>query len=133
MLPRTNSSIAPHSPHRMPKGQKVLHTPVSGPSEDFFDSGGDSLKAITLIFELEQALGLELPLTLINEAPTFASLCDALREQRTTRYVPLVLLKAGDGLAPLFFIHGLGGDGCHRSSIVSNACSTHFVTVRPPS
>jgi amino acid adenylation domain-containing protein len=90
--------------------QKVLLTPVGGPEDDFFAVGGDSLKAITLTIELERALGLELSLTLINEAPKFASLCEALAEQRTTRYVPLVLLKPGDGLAPLFFVHGLGGN-----------------------
>src|SRR4029077_17208311 len=60
--------------------------------------------------ELERALGVELSVTLINEAPTFASLCEALREQRTTRYVPLVLLKEGGGLPPVFFIHGVGGN-----------------------
>jgi amino acid adenylation domain-containing protein len=90
--------------------QKVLLAPVGGPDEDFFEVGGDSLKAITLTIELERALGLALSLTLINEAPKFASLCAALREQRTARYVPLVLLKAGEGLSPLFFIHGLGGN-----------------------
>jgi amino acid adenylation domain-containing protein len=90
--------------------QKVLLAPVGSPEEDFFAAGGDSLKAITLTIELERALGLELSLTLINEAPKFASLCEALRQQQTTRYVPLVLLKAGEDLSPLFFIHGLGGN-----------------------
>ncbi|HEV7443337.1 MAG TPA: non-ribosomal peptide synthetase, partial [Steroidobacteraceae bacterium] len=90
--------------------QKVLLAPVRGPEADFFEAGGDSLKAITLTIELERALGLELSLTLINEAPKFATLCAALRGQRTNRYVPLVLLKAGEGVSPLFFIHGLGGN-----------------------
>jgi len=90
--------------------QEVLFTPVGGPEEDFFEAGGDSLKALTLTMELERALGLELSVTLINEAPKFASLCEALREQRTTRYVPLVLLKEGAGLPPVYFIHGVGGN-----------------------
>ncbi|MFL6600400.1 MAG: alpha/beta fold hydrolase [Steroidobacteraceae bacterium] len=90
--------------------QNVLRAPVGGPDDDFFAAGGDSLKAITLTIELERALGLELSLTLINGAPKFAALCQALTEQRTTRYVPLVLLKPGDGVAPLFFVHGLGGN-----------------------
>jgi non-ribosomal peptide synthetase component F/thioesterase domain-containing protein/acyl carrier protein len=90
--------------------QEVLFTPVGGPDEDFFEAGGDSLKALTLTMELERSLGLELSVTLINEAPKFASLCEALREQRTTRYVPLVLLKEGAGLPPLYFIHGVGGN-----------------------
>jgi thioesterase domain-containing protein/acyl carrier protein len=90
--------------------QEVLHTSVPGPEDDFFEAGGDSLKAITLIIETEWALDLELPLTLIYEAPTFAKFCQELREHRTTRYVPLVPLKPGDGLPPVFFVHGLGGN-----------------------
>src|SRR6185295_7332676 len=90
--------------------QVVLQTPVGGPEDDFFDAGGDSLKAITFMLDLERALGMELSSTLITEAPTFAGLCEALREHRTTRYVPLVLLKPGDGLPPVFIIHPLGGN-----------------------
>jgi amino acid adenylation domain-containing protein len=90
--------------------QGVLQTPVKGPEDDFFDAGGDSLKAITFMIDLERALGLELSLTLITEAPKFARLCEALREHRTTRYVPLVTLKPGDGSPPVFIIHGLGGN-----------------------
>jgi amino acid adenylation domain-containing protein len=89
--------------------QEVLQTPVGGPEDDFFEAGGDSLKAITFMIDLERALGLELPLTLITEAPKFARLCEALREHRTSRYVPLVPLKPGDGLPPVFIIPGLGG------------------------
>jgi non-ribosomal peptide synthetase component F/thioesterase domain-containing protein/acyl carrier protein len=90
--------------------QKVLHSPVGGPKEDFFEAGGDSLKAITFMMELERALNLELPLTLINESPKFAQLCETLREHGSTHYVPLVPLKAGAGSPPVFFIHGVGGN-----------------------
>jgi non-ribosomal peptide synthetase component F/thioesterase domain-containing protein/acyl carrier protein len=90
--------------------QKVLQTPLGGPEDDFFDAGGNSLKAIAFMLDLERALGLELSLTLITEAPTFAGLCDALREHSATRYVPLVVLKPGDGSPPVFIIHHLGGN-----------------------
>jgi non-ribosomal peptide synthetase component F/thioesterase domain-containing protein/acyl carrier protein len=90
--------------------QEMLHAPVGGPQDDFFEVGGDSLKAITFMMELERALGLELSVTLINEAPTFGGLCRALREHGTTRYTPLVLLKAGEGLPPVFIVHGVGGN-----------------------
>ena len=89
--------------------QEALRAPVGGPEDDFFDAGGDSLKAITFMLDLERALGLELSLTLITQAPKFARLCEALREHRSTHYVPLVPLKPGDGLPPVFIIHGLGG------------------------
>jgi len=89
--------------------EEVLQMPVGGPEDDFFDVGGDSLKAIKFILHLERALGLELSLTLITEAPKFAGLCEALKEHRTTRYVPLVALKPGDQSPPVFIVHGLGG------------------------
>jgi thioesterase domain-containing protein/acyl carrier protein len=97
--------------------QHVLRVPVRGPADDFFEAGGDSLKAITFMMELERALNLELSLTLIIETPKFAALCDALREHRTARYTPLVTLKAGEGLPPVFFIHGVGGSVARLFSI----------------
>jgi len=90
--------------------QHVLLVPVRAAEDDFFDSGGDSLNAITFVIELERALGLEIPLTLINEAPKFGELCEALREQRAPGSTPLVNLKSGDGRPPVFFIHGIGGN-----------------------
>jgi thioesterase domain-containing protein/acyl carrier protein len=89
--------------------QVVLQTPVNGPEDDFFDAGGDSLKAIAFMMDLERALGLELSLTLITQAPQFGRLCEALREHHATCYVPLVDLKPGDGLPPVFIIPGLDG------------------------
>ena len=89
--------------------QELLKTPLRSPEDDFFEAGGDSLKALTFVMELEHALDLELSLTVITEAPTFARLCRALREHRATGYFPLVPLKAGAGVPPLFFIHDVGG------------------------
>ena len=90
--------------------QQVLLVPVRAADDDFFDSGGDSLNAITFVIELEQALGVEISLTLINEAPRFDQLCQALSERRAPGSTPLVTLKPGAGLPPLFFIHGVGGN-----------------------
>jgi amino acid adenylation domain-containing protein len=90
--------------------QDVLLVPVRSAEDDFFDSGGDSLKAITFVLELERALGLEISLTVVNEAPRFDQLCDVLSERRAPGSTPLVTLKAGEGLPPVFFIHGLGGN-----------------------
>jgi amino acid adenylation domain-containing protein len=90
--------------------QKVLQIPVGSPEDDFFEVGGDSLKAIQFILDLERALGRDLSLTLITEAPKFGRLCEALEDHRTSSYVPLVALKRGDGSAPVFMIHGLGGN-----------------------
>jgi amino acid adenylation domain-containing protein len=89
---------------------EVLLVPVGGPEDDFFDAGGDSLKAMTFTLELERALGRELSPTLVNEAPGFGQLCEALTDDRAPRYPSLVPLKAGASLPPVFFIHGVGGN-----------------------
>ena len=90
--------------------QDVLLAPVGGLHDDFFDAGGDSLKAIAFAMELEGALGLELSPTLIYETPSFGGFCEVLRECREPRYTPLVLLKGGAGSPPVFIIHGVGGN-----------------------
>lgn len=90
--------------------REVLQAPAPVPEQDFFRMGGDSLKAIRLVGELERALGIELPVTLINEAPAFGKLCAVLKQRRTARYVPLVLLKEGAGAPSVYFVHGLGGN-----------------------
>ena len=74
----------------------VLGAPVCDPMDDFFEAGGDLLKALGFTLEVEQALGLGLPVTLINEVPTFGRFCDALRDNRAAIYTPLVVLKAGE-------------------------------------
>jgi amino acid adenylation domain-containing protein len=88
----------------------VLLAPVGGPHDDFFDAGGDSLKAITFAMELERSLGVELSPTVIYEAPRFGRFCEMLREGGAPRYAALVPLKAGAGSPPVFFIHGVGGN-----------------------
>jgi acyl-coenzyme A synthetase/AMP-(fatty) acid ligase/thioesterase domain-containing protein/acyl carrier protein len=90
--------------------QDVLVAPVSGPDDDFFDAGGDSLKAISMAMELERALGCDLSPTLIFEAPSFSGYCAALRDGGAPRHGPLVVLKPGEGAQPLFIVHGLGGN-----------------------
>jgi thioesterase domain-containing protein/acyl carrier protein len=88
----------------------VLQVPVRAFDDDFFDNGGDSLSAVAFVLQLERALHLEISLTLLNEAPRFDQLCHALRERRAPGSTPLVTLKDGLDLPPLFFIHGVGGN-----------------------
>jgi amino acid adenylation domain-containing protein len=87
----------------------VLGLGLAAEEDDFFDLGGDSLRAIGMTIELEKALGRELPINLINQAPTFAAFCATLRENGPAVYSPLVALKPGHGSRALFFVHGVGG------------------------
>jgi thioesterase domain-containing protein/acyl carrier protein len=89
--------------------RNVLGLRLTAAGDDFFDLGGDSLRAITMVVALEKALGREVPVNLINQAPTFAAFCATLKENAPAGYSALVVLKPGHGAPPLFFIHGAGG------------------------
>src|SRR6266478_5015575 len=52
----------------------VLQATEIGPTKNFFDLGGDSLKAIEVISRLQALLDVELPLIAFFEAPTIAHL-----------------------------------------------------------
>ncbi len=76
---------------------------------DFFDLGGDSLLAVTLLLEIQKLTGRELPITAIYEAPSVRSIAAILRDGATQRESDFVVLKSGAQEKPLFLVHGLGG------------------------
>ncbi|MBV9539716.1 MAG: hypothetical protein JO167_00485, partial [Alphaproteobacteria bacterium] len=80
-----------------------------GRDDDFFDAGGDSLSTLNLMFAIEEAFGIELPVTMIYAAPTIAALATAIDSRSTGAFSPLVLIRAGQG-TPLFIVHGVGGN-----------------------
>jgi amino acid adenylation domain-containing protein len=89
--------------------ERILGQPPNSPDADFFDCGGDSLKALKLIAALEHRFGLELSITLVNENPTLGGICRGLSAPHQADYDPLVLIKAGGDKPPLYMIHGLSG------------------------
>jgi len=89
--------------------QRVLGRDAIGRHADFFACGGDSLSTLNLMFAIEEALGRQLPVTLIYAAPTIAALAAAIDGHAAPRFSPLVLIRAGTG-APLFIVHGVGGN-----------------------
>ena len=77
--------------------------------DDFFDLGGTSLLAVRLFQEIRDRLGLELPPSVLYQAPTLGTLAGFLAAGADVPFSPLVLLRSGSG-RPLFFVHGLRGD-----------------------
>jgi acetoacetyl-CoA synthetase len=86
-----------------------LQTSPILPDSNFFDLGGDSLLAVGLLLEIEQKFGRKFPITTIYDAPTVAEQADLLESGLLAKFSPLVLLKSGEGDAPLFIVHGIGG------------------------
>ncbi|MEJ0027116.1 MAG: AMP-binding protein [Rhizomicrobium sp.] len=89
--------------------RRVLKRERIGRNADFFDCGGDSLSTLEIMFGIEDALAVELPVTAIFATPTIASLAAAIDDRRPAEFSPLVPIKDGVG-TPLFIVHGLGGN-----------------------
>ncbi|CAN5653163.1 hypothetical protein BH10ACT1_BH10ACT1_08140 [soil metagenome] len=89
--------------------RKVLETDDIGPDDDFFDIGGDSMRAAQLFAEIERDLGISRRISLLLEAPTLSALVAAL--DKPQHELPVLLsLRTEGSLPPLFVIHGGMGD-----------------------
>ncbi len=82
--------------------ERQLHREV-GSEDNFFDLGGHSLLALRVVVELEKALGVSIPLSVLFEAQTPRALAAAL-EDRERLSACLVSLSPGVG-TPLFCVH----------------------------
>lgn len=88
----------------------VLGIKVVGVKDDFFEAGGNSMKAMMLASRLGQVAGRSVPLKSIFEHRTVEGIASALwNEDKSTRYTSIVPIQPkGSGL-PFFCIHPAGG------------------------
>jgi acetoacetyl-CoA synthetase len=123
MIPKSSSAI---TDVLTPIWERVLRRPSIGVEDSFFDLGGDSLLAVELFSEIERVCGRELAPVTIYCAPTIASLAAVLDEPTAPRFPPLLQLKTGTEVPPLFLAHGLGGTAMDFFQLVK-----HVQTQRP--
>ena len=89
--------------------EDLLGVSQIGPDDSFFDLGGTSLSAARMFALITQRCGPRLPLSTLVNAPTVATLADAVRNAGEET-PSLVEIQRGDGrAAPLFLIHAEGG------------------------
>ena len=82
-----------------------------GRNDDFFELGGQSLSAVTVITRIEQAFGKRLPLASLVGAPTIRRMALLLDENPSNKISsPLVLLKQAGSNPPVFMFHSHGGN-----------------------
>jgi acyl carrier protein len=60
--------------------ERVLGVPDIAPEASFFDVGGDSLKGVQLVAQLNEHFGLAIPVGQFFGAPTIASLAALIRD-----------------------------------------------------
>ncbi|MCR8643269.1 amino acid adenylation domain-containing protein [Paenibacillus sp. N1-5-1-14] len=89
---------------------EVLQAKPIGIHDNFFESGGHSLKALMLLNVIRERLGVELPLVTLFQKPTIAKLCAYMQEDIADDQLCLLRLQQGDGThPPLILIHPQGG------------------------
>ncbi|HAA27814.1 MAG TPA: hypothetical protein DCE56_09295 [Cyanobacteria bacterium UBA8553] len=91
--------------------QKVLGVQSIGVKDNFFELGGHSLLAVHLFAEIEQMMGITLPLATLFEALTIEQLAVVLRRDGCSAlWSSLVAIQPGRAKPPLFCIHPIGGN-----------------------
>ncbi|CAM4361467.1 non-ribosomal peptide synthetase [Deinococcus marmoris] len=83
-------------------------TPI-GIHDDFFALGGHSLMAMRLVVQIEQRLGMRLPVTAVFQAPNISELARRI-EQHDLKAGPVLGREDSQSSTPLFCFHGLGSD-----------------------
>lgn len=89
--------------------KQVLGRPAVGRDEDFFDAGGDSMRAIEAFAQLERVFGARLPISILHQAGTIAKLAALVDKHVTPTADTLVRFTESAGPQPFFMVHGLGG------------------------
>jgi thioesterase domain-containing protein/acyl carrier protein len=91
--------------------QQVLEVQEIGVHDNFFDLGGNSLKAAQLFFQLETVFRKQLPLATLFQAPTIAELADVLtRANWAPPWQSLVAIQPSGSATPIFMVPGVGGN-----------------------
>ena len=80
---------------------RVLSVEPIGVDDDFFDLGGDSLRALEMVSLLEERLGTELPLQAVFDAPTVADLARRVLQLSAGQEPVPELVRTGASRAPL--------------------------------
>jgi amino acid adenylation domain-containing protein len=98
---------------------RVLGRPSVGMGDDFFESGGHSLKAMQLVASLERAFGREIPVRALFSAPTPGRMAEWLEKDQTQLPAAgglIVPIVPSGSRPPLFAIPG--GQGRDDEMIV---------------
>ena len=121
-----------YEPELLALWEELLDVHPLGVHDNFFDLGGDSLAAVSMLTGIEKLLGRKVPMYLITEHPTVESLAAALLQQAGDPHV-MRNLGADTGRVPLYLAVSGHGDLMRFQSLaraLGNACDVHML--QPP-
>jgi len=98
--------------------EKWLEQKPIGICDHFFEIGGHSLLAAQIFSEIEQTLGVKLPLALLMKVPTIKEIAEILQSDRfTDAWSSLVPIQPNGDNPPFFVSHGIGGNVLNYSNL----------------
>jgi amino acid adenylation domain-containing protein len=89
--------------------QTTLELPYVASDDDFFELGGDSLRAVELALELEQHLGQSIPPAMLIQCPTPRAIADALGRRLVEGSDHVTVLQGEGPGTPIFMLPDLFG------------------------
>jgi thioesterase domain-containing protein len=89
--------------------EQTLHTQPIGIHDNFFQLGGNSLSGVKLVERIRSTLCSSLPVTAIFQAPTIAQLVAWISSEDKQEHTPLILMRRGRDVPPLYCVHPGGG------------------------
>ncbi len=82
-----------------------------GVEDDFFELGGQSLQAVTVMSRVQEAFGVSLPAQAFFEAPSIAQFARLLRKDAPApTWTSLVPIQTEGKKTPFFLVHAIGGN-----------------------
>jgi hypothetical protein len=86
--------------------RKMLDCNSIGLDDDFFEKGGDSLRAIKMLLELETIVGHSVPESILFARSTIRELARGATGLDLSRATPLIQVQPNGNRPPFFFFHG---------------------------
>ena len=87
--------------------EKVLGHKSIDVQDNFFESGGHSLRAVQVVHQIREVFGKTIPVMALFQAPTVEQLAEVLREEEPLRdWASLVPLQPNGSKPPFFFLAG---------------------------
>ena len=100
---------------------QLLKVDRIGLHDDFFDLGAHSLMAVRAMSQIRDALGVELPLATLLEAPNIAALAKLLGDKEWAPSWSLLVPMRPEGSRPPFFLfHAHGGNVLEYHALVQH-------------